>query len=423
MSLRTSQRFQRRVGEAIFRLGIRTFGRFMWARERGPFPVLYRHLAAKLARPNAVVEVRGFKIHLDPLDSLQLGARGQHDPLESKIYEEYVRPGFVVADVGANIGYFTLQFSRLVGTAGSVYAFEPFPPNLKLLAENLRINGCQNVVVVDAAVADHAGTAALYVSGQSAGDHRLARAEEHRETILVRSVGLAKYFGELGVFPDFLKLDIQGSEGRALHGLADLIANTDKIALLIEFCPALLRRAGDNPGEVYGRLNGLGLTISHVDARKRSVYPANLDELLERFDRGTEYSTNLLCTKGYGPTGGCKWASGSPRKWDARTPHSSRPLGREGSGEEPRASTGTAGGNPPDGGREDVPQRHRARAGDRSEDGARPLALGPSGSARPPCLAPGPAGPVQTVPTGSTGPVPSLLDSALRGDPGSGIHR
>lgn len=40
---------------------------------------------------------------------------------------EAIKPGDVIWDVGANVGYYTRKFSDSVGPAGQVFAFEPFP--------------------------------------------------------------------------------------------------------------------------------------------------------------------------------------------------------------------------------------------------------------------------------------------------------
>src|SRR5687768_2304569 len=42
-------------------------------------------------------------------------------------------PGMIIADVGANIGFYTLQMAAWVGPAGRILAFEPDPFNVRLL--------------------------------------------------------------------------------------------------------------------------------------------------------------------------------------------------------------------------------------------------------------------------------------------------
>lgn len=59
----------------------------------------------------------------------------------TEVVARLVRPGMVVADIGANLGYFTLLMAELVGSAGRVHAFEPNPRMAELLQRSLDING------------------------------------------------------------------------------------------------------------------------------------------------------------------------------------------------------------------------------------------------------------------------------------------
>src|SRR5689334_5897732 len=76
-----------------------------------------------------------------------------------------LKAGMTVVDLGANIGYYTLLASRLVGPSGVVYAFEPDPLMFEYLTGNVARNRCGNVIAVDVAVTDRIGRAP-FVSAQ-----------------------------------------------------------------------------------------------------------------------------------------------------------------------------------------------------------------------------------------------------------------
>jgi ubiquinone/menaquinone biosynthesis C-methylase UbiE len=59
-----------------------------------------------------------------------------------------IRPGMVVADVGAGTGYITLRVARRVGPSGKVYATDVQPQMLSRLQEQLERNQVSNVVTV-----------------------------------------------------------------------------------------------------------------------------------------------------------------------------------------------------------------------------------------------------------------------------------
>jgi predicted methyltransferase len=52
-------------------------------------------------------------------------AYGEYEPHELTTFRSIVKPGDVVADVGANVGYLTAHMADLVGPEGRVHAFEP----------------------------------------------------------------------------------------------------------------------------------------------------------------------------------------------------------------------------------------------------------------------------------------------------------
>ena len=106
----------------------------------------------------------------------------------------------VVADVGANLGIFSLWSTRLLeGREHRVFAFEPAPDTLTMLRENIAINGLGTIDVVPAACADREGTTEFFVGvsssrvlvaqgmgalrGVAAGDER-HRPDDHPRRVL-----------------------------------------------------------------------------------------------------------------------------------------------------------------------------------------------------------------------------------------------
>jgi len=65
-----------------------------------------------------------------------------------------LKPGMVVADIGAGVGYMSLRMARRVGPSGKVYANDLQPPMLDLLRQNAAKAGIGNIVTVVGAVAD-----------------------------------------------------------------------------------------------------------------------------------------------------------------------------------------------------------------------------------------------------------------------------
>ena len=54
------------------------------------------------------------------------------------LFKNIIKPGMRVLDLGANIGFYTVLFSKLVGENGKVFSFEPDVKNYEYLEENTK---------------------------------------------------------------------------------------------------------------------------------------------------------------------------------------------------------------------------------------------------------------------------------------------
>lgn len=144
---------------------------------------------------------------------------GSYELNKRLAFERLVKPGSVVYDIGANVGYFSLLASVLVGSEGQVVAFEPLPRNVRYLQRHVQINHLENVRIIEAAVADHDGQAAFNLGPSSAMGHLASDGD-----VKVQMVSLDTLLadGQLDP-PDVIKLDVEGAEYEALRGGRDLL--------------------------------------------------------------------------------------------------------------------------------------------------------------------------------------------------------
>jgi hypothetical protein len=91
---------------------------------------------------------------------------GCYEAKSQAVCVRHVSPGLVAFDLGANAGFYTLLFSRLVGSRGRVYAFEPSPRALRYLRRHVSLNALGNVVVREMAVGAVSGEV-TFVEGES----------------------------------------------------------------------------------------------------------------------------------------------------------------------------------------------------------------------------------------------------------------
>ncbi len=82
---------------------------------------------------------------------------GEYSWFELEMFEQFVSQGSVVVEVGANIGAHTIPLSKLVGSEGRVFAFEPQRIVFQALCANLALNHCTNVYAEQSAIGAEPG--------------------------------------------------------------------------------------------------------------------------------------------------------------------------------------------------------------------------------------------------------------------------
>ena len=69
-----------------------------------------------------------------------------------------------ILDIGANIGFYTIQFSKAVNGNGIVFAVEPAENNINMLKKNIETNKAKNVRVIDKAISFEADSVEFFLS-------------------------------------------------------------------------------------------------------------------------------------------------------------------------------------------------------------------------------------------------------------------
>jgi FkbM family methyltransferase len=247
-----------------------------------------------------LVEAEDHIVEVDPRDravGARLRRRGVWSAAETALCKRELRPGMTVLDVGANIGYFSLLFARLVGAGGHVFAFEPEPHNFDLLCRNIARNGYTNIRAISKAVARQSGVQRLYKNAGNLGDHRLGHGGAGREWVDVPVVALDDLFDEIGDRVDFIKIDIQGGEPAAIDGAQRLIAASHPLALISELWPGGIRAAGNDPLTYLQTLRRHGFEMAIIgSAAHAGLQPLDGEDALRRLcERDQE--VNLFCRR------------------------------------------------------------------------------------------------------------------------------
>jgi FkbM family methyltransferase len=199
--------------------------------------------------------------------------------------------GDQIIEIGANTGTETIGFSKIAGARGRVCAFEPEPSLLAAVRSNVQLNGFSNVVMVAAAVADRNRSVNFTrpTSVKNSGIGHIASASDTTGDIVeVPAVTLDSIADDLGA-ASLIAVDVEGYEGSVLRGAVEYIRRFQP-ALVLEVCPKLMRRTGDDLEQLIGQLNDLEYEAFEIGKFCiRRVDPAHCV--------APDYEANWLCLR------------------------------------------------------------------------------------------------------------------------------
>lgn len=234
--------------------------------------------------------VHGHKLFVDGRDvnlTPHLLLDGDWEGWITRVVRSVVRPGMRAADVGANVGWYTLLLAEGVGAEGHVHAFEPVPDVHELLFRNAEVNGLSpRVTCHRAAVGARRGRARLHVRQKHKASSSLFSQEEGVATFLDSTVPLevdvVALDEVLAADPrlDLLKVDAEGAEPLVLEGSRRLLAANPGIHVFLEFAPVLIAGASVAPADLLRDLRAQGFVLRRIDPH-RGVVPTGEAELLD----------------------------------------------------------------------------------------------------------------------------------------------
>jgi FkbM family methyltransferase len=196
----------------------------------------------------AAGSLKGLKLSLDLQEEKDYWL-GTYEPDLQAAVTDLVKPGMVVYDVGANIGYISIMFARQVGAAGRVFAFEALPANQERLRLNLSLSGLTSrVTLVRAAVVEQ-NHPVRFLVGPSSGMGKAAGSAgrldvNYSQTLEVNGLSLDEFvYTDGNLTPQAVKLDIEGGEVLALPGMHRLLTESRPLILLELHGPEAARLA------------------------------------------------------------------------------------------------------------------------------------------------------------------------------------
>jgi FkbM family methyltransferase len=175
-----------------------------------------------------------------------------------------LQPGDVFVDVGANVGYYSIVASSLVGHEGAVVAVEPMPSTCRVLKMNCDLNHSTNVRLVPNAVSESEGMAPLYFCGY----HGMASLEASKGTIIEVPTTTLDAICASYTHIKLVKIDAEGAEYRILSGASATMKKTDHIVV----------ECGSDRDRILDLLGRSGFACSHCSFATYVWATAGVDE-------------------------------------------------------------------------------------------------------------------------------------------------
>ena len=202
--------------------------------------------------------------------NLQFVVRPKDIGITTPSFEQEVRgifkpkPGGVVIDVGAHIGFYTIMAAKMVGKEGLVIALEPDAENFKLLMLNVRLNNLNNVIVLPYAASDKNEKILLHRSLEP-DRHSIARIPPgFAGDVEVYGITIDNIVNKLGLRNiDWIKIDVEGAEHLVLKGARKTLSLAKNIIIEVWY---------ENLNKVFSVLRKKNYDIKVLSQGKYNMY-------------------------------------------------------------------------------------------------------------------------------------------------------
>lgn len=240
--------------------------------------------------PDTIVDLKdGRKFHVTPDDALYwpiyhgLG----YEPEVTGIVRRLIKPGDTVLDVGANVGWFTSLFGKLVGNSGKVIGFEPVPDNYSRLSEHVRINNlANNTEILQVAVGKEKSTVDIHVfENRTKARSSLSPLNETTSftKIPVQLVTVDDILAERSIKNiTLMKVDVEGAEYDVLLGARRLLSKADAPVIVIEINNDVNDSFGYKASDMKDLLKTYGYTYFYSISSAMKIKPILTDEAFDQ---------------------------------------------------------------------------------------------------------------------------------------------
>lgn len=238
-----------------------------------PFKAVIRVVAWKTIRlfrlKKTKISLWGDKkliVHYDSFQCMWLFYNYIVDYEEFILIKDYVMPGDDIADVGTNVGYYTIWMSKFIISPGRIHSFEPDPLNFKRLRINCELNNLTNVKLNNVAVSDKIGNLSFT---KSLDEKNHISPTSNDNTITVETISFDAYAEREKIINfSYVKVDIEGFELSFLNGAAALLARKAIDIIQVELNEQVFN-SDDYINNILEKIKQIGYRLCQYDYNKK----------------------------------------------------------------------------------------------------------------------------------------------------------
>jgi len=262
------------------------------------YAILFREVFYKLHKTPVLKTAKTFfgtPMHVllpSSTDIFITGGKSHHSEIRLARYLiQNLSKDAVFVDVGAHYGYFTLLASKLVGTNGHVYAFEPSPATFKILSINAQNQG--NISIVNKAVSNIHEDIVFFEFPNQYSEYNSMNNDQFKnqswynnnkpKEFTIASEVLTEFFNSNQVNAAYIKIDVEGNELNVMKGLERYLLDHSPI-IIMEY----LLNEQSHYADAESLLRAMGYKPHIITDNGRTDIVTNVKEYMERCNSNSD---------------------------------------------------------------------------------------------------------------------------------------
>ena len=200
--------------------------------------------------------------------------QGEERPIMQEIIDN-IREDDIIWDIGANIGTFSCTIGDKLND-GNVFAFEPYPPNVEKLKNNLILNSIDSEVM-PLALSDESGKITFHVvhtkkagtqQGSIASDYADIHNTKEKVNVSCTTGDQLVANGKIPT-PNIIKIDVEGAANKVITGISKVLES--------QKCRLVIVEPHGNYDNISQKLSNKGFEIDNIElAESRAEEPPTI---------------------------------------------------------------------------------------------------------------------------------------------------